>query len=324
MWETWEWVLPDASCLSVRFDRIHRSGTIRRDDSVVSRFGSKSPFGGATFKLAPPPEPPEATVYRRAGAAPDAELSFDDAGGFVVRVADVIVPPKRKPDPQAPAPNETPVRPVQRPSPTRTLLAALACVGLQLLGSATVHRRGAESTHRHAPAATAKAARAPLDSSAVSHDGTIVAHYPPGFYAITVENPHALRVVRPELAEQVIVVSRPLAKSVDPAALHRELFAIAANIDGGNASSQPPPTMTVNATCNGMPGVASTMTVQTRPSTTAAPIRLQLTACTASREGRGYFVGYVVPVSLASTEASELRRIADATELRVPPSATTD
>jgi hypothetical protein len=138
--------------------------------------------------------------------------------------------------------------------------------------------------------------------------------YPYDFTAITEERASAVRVVRPLLAEEIIIVSEPLDASEGPEDEHRRLFTIAMNLDPQSRGTVAPPAKVAPTTCHGFHGVGSSTPLQVRPNG-LAPIRVRLDACTTRLHGCTYLIATVVPEALEQHDRELLRRIDRAAEL---------
>jgi hypothetical protein len=311
MLERWEWVLPVGTRITARLDHDHRVDSVWVDKKLYTVFPNGRPQR-LHIALPPPPRELEAGAYRTASGPFEAELSLSPDGGCTLEHAGKIVSPQHRPRPPI---HDPPGRSRTNSKTMRPLFTALyAAVVLPMcaaLASGTHHPRPAYAPY--APPATTSTV--PLSEHVVSTDGSIAVFHPADFSAITSESPSAVRIVRPELGEEMIFLSEAAARANGLADEHRRLFRIAMSLDpasGGQVAS--PSKIVPTTTCHGFPGVASSTTVQVRPNG-RGPIRVRLDACTTILHDRAYLVATAVPEALEERDRPLFRKIDHVAEL---------
>jgi hypothetical protein len=314
--ERWEWILPFGTRITARVDEEHRVESVWVGRKLHARFPHGATEGHCRIALPPPPPELAAGAYRTASGPGEAERVFSPRGARLSIGGNAVAParePKPKTEAPAPAARRAPAPHVR--SLFLTLYGCLAmplCIAALNSGSGS-HPASRAPSFRPLPIQLHAEPAEPLSKIATSTDGSISVFHPAEFTAIPGER--AVRIVRPELAEEMIVVSEPVALSRDLEYEHRRLFEIAMNLDPESHGAIVPPAQLVPLTCHGSPGVGAAMTLQVRPNG-KGPIRVQLDTCVATVDARPYFIATFVPEALELRDRALFRRIDHVAELR--------
>jgi hypothetical protein len=310
MAERWEWILPVDTRITATVDGDHRVESVWVGDKLHARFPHGAAHGRYRIPLPPPPPELAAGAYRTADRPGEADVVVSPNGGCRLELGGQLVSPARWPKPKVPVASARPPR-----SPRFVWLCA--CLLLQVCAAAVKSGAHRVSSIPRPPSPPIELPAEPLSQIAASTDGSISVFHPADFLAIT--GTSAVRLVRPELAEEMIFVSEPVELSRGPKEArgeeaHRRLFAVAMHLDSESGKQVAVPTKLVPTTCHGFPGVGSTTQLQVRPNG-GGPIRLRLDACTTTLHDRAYFIATVVPEMLELHDRALFRRIDHVAEL---------
>jgi len=288
----WEWGLANGARIAAELDTTGKRETVMVGGRVVSGASRGDKPDGHAFTA-----PPAANGLRPADPI-DVVVTFDPRAPFCIlrvdgfEVAPAVWPVKGRGG-GAPPPAEA-----KAPIPTWMIATGIGVVALAA-GLAFYPRSGG-------------VARVELSVSHRDPSGLFVAHYPPGMKLrpAVVAPPLSGVVLDDERARGSVVV---VARMLDPGAL-RDGWALQAQVHEEAFSNVPRvarswrETARRDDTCVGEPG-AVVVGRLTRPDESSA----MTWSCAFVRDGRGYFVGFVLPEGSDAHPA--MRRVVEATEL---------